>query len=116
MRPWIKVRLAEGNQDVIEILHTWKAARELSRNMTRAIRLYNALVTGDTCLLAEYFPWTGSVGRQAQNAPRPLTNSQGRRQVSEPLVEYKQQSEEDEIDAALGVGFGSLDLTSDEQE
>jgi hypothetical protein len=87
---------------VIDILNIWKTTRELSRNMTRAIRLYHALLTGDTSLLAEYFPWIGTVSRHSANGAR--------RQISDPIVEYKAQSEEDQVNDALDVGFGGLDL------
>ena len=102
MRPFIKIRLTDNPESwaASNVIASWRVMRVMSQHLPRAILLYAALMTGDTSLLTEYFPWT--VSRPAQNGTR--------RQISEPVVQYRAQSEEEATDDALDIGFGGIDL------
>ena len=58
LRAWVKVQLpdTEPTHQAAQIVMGWKQQRSASQHVIRAIRLYNALMSGDTRLLQEYFP------------------------------------------------------------
>jgi len=66
LRAWVKVQLTdtEDAHQAAQIVKGWKLMRCASLHVIRAIRLYNALMMGDTRLLQEYFPLL-NVGQSA---------------------------------------------------
>jgi hypothetical protein len=65
VRPWIKQRLAESEDatQAYRIWKRWKSLRQAASNVARSIRLYEALLQGDTDkfhkLMMKYFPGYG---------------------------------------------------------
>ena len=84
-RPVIKVKLSPVGSSpesavANEIVDDWSANREGSRNLTKAIILYQALREGDPSVLLEEFPWIASLMMPAilpanQPAARPALSS-----------------------------------------
>ena len=58
MRPFIKERLSDNEEawSAVAVLQMWRSVRQLSQNLPRAIRLYDALLQGDVSFLRSYFP------------------------------------------------------------
>jgi hypothetical protein len=101
MRPWLKVRLP-ANQEAYEALTAlaeWRRMRQTPTHVIRALRLYRALLTGDTDLLLEYFPrlfirLAVPMGSSPAPAARPT-------QLADLEVTYQAKDEQDDIDDFL---------------
>lgn len=68
-RAWIKVQMKNDSEShhAAEIVTYWKATKAAALHIPRAIRMYYALLQGDTSLLREYFPLlTLGQGRQSE--------------------------------------------------
>ncbi len=70
------------------------------RYFRKALRLYEALLKGDTALLIEYFPFV-----KAALAPpvAPL-----RKVAAPPKITHRARTEEEELREALDIGFNAL--------
>ena len=72
------------------------------RTFRKALRLYEALMKGDTALLVEYFPFV-------RNALAPkIVPVVARKPLAPPKVTLRARSEEEELRDALDIGFSSL--------
>jgi len=101
LRAWIKVQLtdtAESHQ-AAQIVKGWKLMRCASLHVIRAIRLYNALMMGDTRLLQEYFPLL-NVGQSA--APH-VANSQFKPAAPPPRKREVQKTADEDLDDFLSL-------------
>lgn len=120
-RPWIKQRMSEkeDGQKAISIWQQWKLVRHGSKNVARAIRIYNALLKGDADefhkLMKKYFPGYGLSLGMSQPTPQTFTQTVlPRQERSKPKEKAKiiidrdaYNSQEDEDDE---FGFGNLEI------
>ena|SRR5258706_11665566 len=116
-RPWLKQRMneSEDSQQAIRIWKRWKALRQATANVSRAIRLYEALLQGDTDkfhnLMKRYFPGYGlslapeqRVHRQPEFVP---VMSQKPKIAAKAQIVISSEAYNDNQD---DFGFSSLDL------
>ena len=106
MRAWLKLYLRRDDKEsleIVSIVKVWKASRLATLHTTRAIRLYDALLRGDTSVLEECFPGIalafGMRPRQPQRSP-----------ITPPNITVVPRSESDDLADALDIGIGDLDL------
>ncbi len=124
-RPWIKQRLADSADSIYayKIWERWKAVREASKNVARAIRLYDALLKGDMKafhkMMTEFFPGYGmslemprqSVQQYMPAASMVLSNGNGHHPKPAPAEIIISSEAHDEIDDDDDdLGFASLDI------
>lgn len=67
----------------------------------KALRLYDALVRGDTVLLNEYFPFVKAVFTPKVAPPL-------RKPLEPPKITYRTRSNEEDLHDALDIGFAEL--------
>lgn len=67
----------------------------------KAMRLYDALLRGDTALLNEYFPFVKAVFTPKVSPPL-------RKPLEPPKITYRARSDEEDLHDALDIGFGEL--------
>jgi hypothetical protein len=99
MRMWFqgfKAKDGAQTRDALAIVDEWRSRRQTPFHMVRAIRLYGALLRGDTSVLEEYFPLIRAAGGQRPTfaAPVPIVE----------LVAGEDESSEDDFLDALGLG------------
>ncbi len=104
-RPWVKVQLPNTppGYEVARIVTDWKRQRRATVNLISAIRLYAALLAGDTSVLYELFPGLGFGIGSAAPGRRPKA-------YSEPVVTMAPASVEDEQDDLLGLLGDDMDF------
>lgn len=105
MRPFLKIRLSDNAEahNAALIIAQWRRARQLATFLPRAIRVYDALLRGDTSVLNEYFPFlTGALSNNRVNGNMPPVMT-GRTPLTFaiPTVEYAQKSDDELIKDAL---------------
>ena len=104
-RPWVKVQLPDNDSGyaAARIAADWKRQRRATINLISAIRLYAALLAGDTSVLYELFPGLGFGIGSAAPGRRPKV-------YSEPVVTIAPASVEDEQDDLLGMLGDDMDF------
>lgn len=104
MRPLLKIRLTDkpDSHDAVIILNRWKEARQLATHLPRAIRLYAALLMGDTSLLADYFPFLiDAIGRRGGRDDNGGIGGRSGIKFDKLQIEHRQKTEEELINDAL---------------
>jgi hypothetical protein len=86
------------------------------KQIRKAIRLYDALVQGDTTLLTEDFPFVKTAFTPIIVEPPPPPPTLPRKPLPPPKVTYQARSEEDELRDALDIGFDQLKFDPEEDE
>jgi hypothetical protein len=74
-------------------------------HIRKAVRLYDALLHGDTALLNEYFPFVkvAFTPKIVPHVAPPL-----RKPLEPPKITYRTRSDEEDLHDALDIGFGEL--------
>lgn len=104
MRPFLKIRLTDNEEahNAALIVAQWKRARQLATYLPRAIRVYDALLRGDTSVLSEYFPFIlGALSNRVNGNMPPAMTGRAPLTFAPPTVEYAQKSDQELIDDAL---------------
>ena len=87
------------------------------KQIRKAMRLYDALVQGDTTLLVEYFPFVQTVFMpKIVDPPLPAPPTLPKKPLPPPKITYQAVSEEDELRDALDIGFDQLKFDPLEDE
>ncbi len=75
------------------------------KQIRKALRLYDALVRGDTAVLDEYFPFVKVVftPKVVPHVAPPL-----RKPLQPPKITYRMRSDEQDLQDALDIGFAEL--------
>jgi hypothetical protein len=104
-RAWIHVQLPDSpaGYDAARIVNDWKRQRRGSINLISAIRLYAALLAGDTSVLFDLFPGLGFYIGGAAPARRPGGNSAAPEVIHAPSS--PETEEEDLIDMLGDIDF-----------
>lgn len=98
-RPIIKARLSDTDEawDAMGVLASWRRAREMSKHLPRAIRLYAALLRGDLSVMDEYFPYlTTAIG-----SGRPLIAPHRQNAEYRPAIAFEEKSDADNVNDLL---------------
>jgi len=100
LRAWVKVQLTdtEDAHQAAQIVKGWKLMRSASQHVTRAIRLYGALMSGDTRLLLEYFPLLN-----IQQAAAPHVASSQFKPAAPPRKRETQKTTDEDLDDFLSL-------------
>lgn len=101
-RPSIRMKLSgrPDSWEALAIIERWKKTRESGKHLIAAIRVYAALLRGDTSVLVEYFPQF-NFGLPA--APRKALESRTMQITAVALTK-------DEIDAGIDDVLGDLEF------
>jgi hypothetical protein len=105
-RPKISQKLADNDEAraTVNIVRQWTKTKSGAPNIVRAIRMYAALLKGDTSLLIEYFPGLALTFGKSVSIARP-------RMVAEPVISYEPKSEEADLaDFADSLGADALEF------
>lgn len=100
VRAWVKVQLPDTDEahQTAQIVKGWKSKRGAALHLMKAIRLYSALMMGDTRLLREYFPL---VNVQQSGTADLMRDSH--KPTERPKKRVVQKSEEEDLDDFLSL-------------
>ena len=98
-RAWIIIQLADSSiaYEAARIVDDWKRSRRAAQNIISAIRLYAALLAGDTSVLYELFPGLGFNFGSSRPAPRRAIGTQ-----EVQITPISAESEADDLIDVLG--------------
>lgn len=99
LRAWVKVQLSNSADaySAADAVNAWRGVRQAAYHLTRAIRLYDALLKGDTSLLIEFFPMLGNINTRPSAAAYELPSTPTARPTTPPRSRTIEKSAADDL-------------------